>query len=68
MNCCPGVNFETQESLIDDGILESLDIVTIVGDLMDKYDIVIGVDDLAPENFNSARAIFSLIQKLREEQ
>lgn len=63
--CCPDVEFETETALIDEGILSSLDIVMIVGELNDAYDISISVDDLEPENFNSADAIFALVERLR---
>lgn len=65
--CCPDVDFENETSLIDDGVLTSLDIVMIVGELNDVYDISITVDELEPENFNSASAIFALVERLRNE-
>lgn len=63
--CCPDVDFENETALIDDGILTSLDIVMIVGELNDAYDISITVDELEPENFNSAEAILALVERLR---
>ena len=63
---CPGVDFEQETALIDDGILESLDIVTIVGEIMSEFDVELTVDDLLPENFNSARAIMDLIERKRQ--
>ena len=63
---CPGVEFDGQTALIDDGILGSLDIVTIVSALMHAYDVTITVDDLVPENFNSAQALWEMIQRLDE--
>ena len=63
--CCPDVDFEHETALIDDGILTSLDIVMIVGELNDAYDISITVDELEPENFNSAEAIMALVERLR---
>ncbi|NLD86664.1 MAG: acyl carrier protein [Clostridiales bacterium] len=65
--CCPDVDFENETSLIDDGVHTSLDIVMIVGELNDVYDISITVDELEPENFNSASAIFALVERLRNE-
>jgi acyl carrier protein len=62
---CPGVDFETETALIDDGILESLDIVTIVTEIMDVFDIELNVEDLLPENFNSLQAILELIESRR---
>ena len=59
---CPDLNFERETSLIDDGLLESLDIVSIVTGIMDEFDVEINVDDLLPENFNSLDAMLALIE------
>ncbi len=59
--CNPDVDFENEKALIDDGILESLDIVTIVTDIMHTFGITLSVDDLRPENFNSVDDIERLI-------
>ena len=60
---CPGVDFEQETSLIDDGLIDSLDIVAVVTDLMDTFDVQLGVYDLTPENFNSVDAICQLIER-----
>ena len=62
---CPGVEFDGQTALIDDGILGSLDIVTIVSEIMEEFDVEITVDELVPENFNSVQAIMALIEARR---
>lgn len=62
----PGVDFEKETALIDDGILESLDIVTIVAEIMNEFDVELNVDDLLPENFNSAQAMLELIERRRQ--
>ncbi len=64
---CPGIDFETTDRLIDDDILSSLDVVMLVGELNDAFDIEITADDLLPENFNSAAAIYALIQRLQNQ-
>jgi len=53
----------TETKLIDNNILESFDIITLVGDLNSAFDVKIGAGDLIPANFNSAAAICALIQK-----
>lgn len=62
---CPGVDFTDGTALIDDGILTSLDIVTIVSELMEVFEVEISVDDLVPENFNTVQAIWDLINARR---
>lgn len=61
----PDVDFENETKLIDDGFLDSFDIVSIISELNDEYDIAIRVTELKPENFNSAEAIMNLVQKLK---
>lgn len=63
----PGVDFENNTSLIDDEILDSFDIVTLVAALDDEFDVQITAKDIMPENFNSAEAMYNLIQRLEEE-
>lgn len=63
----PDVDFTKETRLIDDEILDSFDIISIVGELNDAFDIEINVNDLLPENFNSVEAIFELVEKLRQE-
>ena len=61
----PDVDFENEKKLIDDGILDSFDIIALVSDLDDEFGVAINVDDLEPENFNSVEAMWELIQKLQ---
>ena len=63
----PDVDFRTAEGLIDDGILDSFDVVTIVAEVDDAYDVQIPAEELVPENFNSAQALFALIERLQDE-
>ena len=59
------IDFETEDALIDGGILDSFDIVTLVAEIDDAFGIEIPAEALIPENFNSAKAIFALIQQLQ---
>lgn len=61
------VDFENADKLIDDGILDSFDIVAVVAELCDAFDITITVDDMEPENFNSVAAMKALVDRLLDE-
>ena len=59
------VDFEKEMKLIDDDILDSFDIISIVSDLNEKFDVDITADELEPENFNTLDAIVALVESLR---
>ena len=61
------VDFETEEALVDDGLIDSLDIVTLVTEINDRFDVSIPPEEIIPDNFNSAKALWSLIEKLEYE-
>lgn len=63
----PDVDFEDENKLIDDDILDSFDIIAIVQEFNEEYDININPDDLEAENFNDVKSMVKLIHKLQEE-
>lgn len=63
----PDIDFANATRLIDDHVLDSFDIIHIVNELNEAYDIEINVMDLEPENFNSVDGMLKLIQKLSNE-
>lgn len=64
----PDVDYETAMNLIDGKILDSFDIISLVSEINDKFDVVISAEYMIPENFNSAKALWDLIQKLEDEE
>ena len=60
------VDFEKTTDLVDDGILDSLDIVTLVTEIYDEFGVMIPAEEIIPENFNSAEALMKLIESLDE--
>lgn len=64
----PDIDFESQEGLIDNMILDSFDIVTLISEISDVFDVTIPAEYIIPENFNSAAALYELIQKLEDEE
>ena len=63
----PNVNFAEESALIDDGVLDSFDIISLAQELSDTFDVEIDVEDLEPDNFNTPAAMVELIKSLREE-
>ena len=66
-NLHPEVDFDTCTTLIDDKILDSFDIITIISEINEEFDVVIPAEEIIPENFNSAKALYELIEKLLDE-
>ncbi len=63
----PDVDFANEKALIDDGVLDSFDIIQVVMTLNETFDIDINVEELEPENFNTVEAMMALIEKLQDE-
>ena len=63
----PDIDFETAEGLIDRKVLTSFDVVSIVAELSETWGVDIGAVNIVPENFNSARALYALIERLENE-
>jgi len=60
---CPGIDFENETALVDKELIDSLDIVTIVTEIMGTFNVELSVEDIVPENFNSANAMMALINQ-----
>ena len=61
----PDVDFATETGLIDNALLDSFDIVQIVGRLNEEFDIEITPKDIVQENFNSAEALWNMVENLQ---
>ena len=62
----PDIDFENETGLIDEGLLDSFDVVSIISELDDAFGVQIRISELDPENFNSAEAIWNLVQELKK--
>ena len=61
------VDYKTCTTLVDAAYLESLDIVTLISELSDAFDITIPAREIIPENFNSAEAMYDMVKRLQDE-
>ena len=61
------VDFENCETLVDDRILDSFDIVTLIAEIDDVFDVAIPAEEIIPENFNSVKALYALIERLLDD-
>jgi acyl carrier protein len=63
----PDVDFKACDRLIDDQILDSFDIVSLIAEISTEFDVNIPAEEIVPENFNSAEALYRLIERLSDE-
>ncbi|MBO5533903.1 MAG: acyl carrier protein [Clostridia bacterium] len=61
------IDFESCTTLIDDGLLSSLDIIQLIGALNDEFDISIPATEIVPANFNSVDSMVSMVKRLEDE-
>ena len=66
-NLHPEVDFETCSNLVDGRIIDSFDIISIISEINDAFDVVIPAEEIVPDNFNSAQALYELIVRLEDE-
>lgn len=64
----PEIDFETEKELIDDGLLESFDVITLIAEIEDQFGIEIPAEEIVPENFNSAEGIWNLCERIKEDE
>lgn len=59
------IDYTNEKALIDGGLIDSLELMEIISEIEDTFDVTIGMEDIVPENFNSAQAMYDLIQRLK---
>ncbi len=62
----PGENVANEEALVDDNILDSFAIISLVSALEEEFGIIISPAELVPDNFNSAKAIYDMVERLMD--
>lgn len=63
----PDVDYNKCEELIDGRHLDSLSILSLISEIEDEFDVTIPTVEIVPDNFNSAKKIYDLIERIREE-
>ncbi|MFG6332344.1 MAG: acyl carrier protein [Lachnospiraceae bacterium] len=63
----PEIDFEREQELIDDGLLESFDVITLIAEIEDQFGIEVPAEEIVPENFNSAKDMWRLLEQLKGE-
>lgn len=63
----PDIDYATCENLIDGHYLDSLSIISLIAELEDAFDITIPAAEIIPANFNSAKAMMAMIERLQED-
>jgi len=63
----PGVDWEAATAIVDDGLIDSFDMISLVAELDSEFGVRIGLEHLEPENFNSLDAIAALLRDLGAE-
>lgn len=64
----PEIDFEKEKELIDEGLLESFDVITLIAEIEERFGVEIPAEEIVPENFNSAEGMWKLIERIRGEQ
>lgn len=64
----PDIDYNDCEDLVDGHYLDSLAILSLIAELEDEYDVTIPTVEIVAANFNSAKAMWSMIQRLQEEE
>lgn len=62
----PDIDYETEDKLIDNKCYDSFKIITLISAISDSFDVELGPEHLIPENFNSAKAMWAMIQRIQE--
>ena len=62
----PEIDYHTHTTLIDDKVIDSFDVISLVAEINDRLDISIPAEEIIPENFNSYAALCALLERIEE--
>ena len=61
----PGVDFKSSQNMIEEGLIDSFDIVTIIAKVNEEFDIDFAVSEVVPENFETVETLYKTIERIR---
>lgn len=61
----PDIDFEKEQALIDDGMLDSIDVLAIVTGIKESFGVGMSIADIDPDDFNSIRTLWSLVERMK---
>lgn len=59
------INFETETGIIDNECIDSMQLMELISEIEEAFDITIEMEDIMPENFNSVNAMWEMIERLQ---
>lgn len=62
------IDYENCTKLVDDRVLDSFDILSIISSINDEFDVSVPAKDIVPGNFNSAQAMLDMVKRLVDEE
>ena len=61
----PGVDFESSQNMIEEGLIDSFDIINIIANINEKFDIDFSVAEIIPENFETVKSLYETIERIK---
>ncbi len=61
------IDYSTEKKLVEDHLLDSFSIISLVSELEETFDISIEAAEMTADNFNSAEGLWTMVQRLQEE-
>lgn len=63
-NMYPNIDFDNEENLYDDGIIDSVDVVSIISKLEEAFDISVTMEYIQPSYFQSVDTMWEMVEEL----
>jgi acyl carrier protein len=61
----PTKNLENIQDIVEGGYIDSFELMLLITTLSERFGVEIDIEDIVPENFNSADAIARMVDSLK---